>query len=423
MALNRQLLCLALLVGLVLCGLWIPAPVGAMPRANAAITVLSSEHSYVFGEQIRFHLQAEADRPIESIVLSYRTLDGPNTSVVDLSFEPRRAVDVEHVHQVSERYIRPFVEISYWWTIGGAEGSEFTTDPQSFEYVDDRFPWQSLGEGGAAVHWYERGDQPAAVDVAAEVLNVAVEAIARAALDIPVEALGKTIDIYLYAHPDDLRLALPAGLPSGAEALTLYETNVIVIPYGPEAAHIPALQRIVPHEVTHALIHEATRSDYDRVPLWLAEGLATSVEHTFVPDPGAEALLNGALARRELLRLETLCAAFPHGDPDARRLAYAQSASVIDAIRDLYGRRALRDLIAAYADGATCEGGVQRVFDISLERLELVWREYKAPQGRLSLFWEQNASLIVLALFLSAPVLFVLPWPRWLRQDVGKDTQ
>jgi hypothetical protein len=337
MDLDRRSLCLAWLLGILLCGLWVSAPVRAEgpARAEAAITIVASEHSYVFGEEVHFHLQAKADVPIESIVLSYRTSDAQNTRVIELSFEPATAVDVEHVHQVSERYIRPFVEISYWWTIGGTDGTQLTTDPQSFDYIDDRFPWQSLNEGGAVVYWYERGDRAAEVEVAAEALDVAVEAISRAVLDIPLEALAKTIDIYLYANPDDLRLALPAGLPSGAEALTLYETNVVVIPYGPEPAHIPALQRIVPHEVTHALIHEATRSDYDRVPLWLAEGLATSVEHTFVPDPGAQALLDEALARRELFRLETLCAGFPNTDQDARRLAYAQSASVVATIRDL----------------------------------------------------------------------------------------
>ena len=413
MHLDRRSLWLIWLLGVLFCGLWFPAQV----HAEAPVTILASEHSYVFGEQVRFHLQAEADAPIESIVLSYRTSDTQDTNVVQLPFEAATTVDVQHVHHVSERYIRPFVEISYWWTIGGTNGAQLTTDPQSFEYVDDRFAWQSLSEGGVVVYWYE-GE----VEVAGQALDVAVEAISRAVLDVPVEALQKTIDIYLYARPDDLRLTLPAGLPSGADALTLYETNVILVPYGPKEANIPALQRILPHEVTHALIHEATRSDYDRVPLWFAEGLATSVEYTFVPDPEAQVLLEAALERREPFRLETLCAAFPHTGQDAR-LAYAQSASVVATIRDLYGREALRELTRAYADGATCEGGVQRVFGVSLERLELLWREYQAPQGRLSLFWEHNASLVVLVLLLSAPVLFLLPWPRWFHRAPRRELE
>jgi hypothetical protein len=150
MHLNRRSPCLTWLLGVLFCGLWVPAPV----RAEAPVTILASEHSYVFGEEVRFHLQAKADAPIESIVLSYRTSDTQDTQVVELPFEPATTVDVQHVHQVRERHIRPFVEVSYWWTIGGKNGILLVTDPQAFEYVDDRFPWQSLSEGGAVVYWY-----------------------------------------------------------------------------------------------------------------------------------------------------------------------------------------------------------------------------------------------------------------------------
>jgi hypothetical protein len=481
---HRRSLWTTWLLGALFCALCLPVraaadtTVGAGPanrnprarplaHADPPITVLANEHAYTFGQDLRFHLQAEAGAPIESIVLSYRTSDTLDTTVVVLPFEPATTVDVEHVHAVGQRYIRPFVEISYWWTISDDAGSELTTDPQSFEYIDDRFDWQSLSDGGVAVYWYDPAasvskavttvgaglrarpltNAPGAVAgagpanrnsanqnsanrntharpladirVAQQALDVAIEALSRALLDVPVEELHKTIDIYLYDNVDDLSLTLPAGLPSGADALTLYETNVILVPYGPQEANIPALRRILPHEVTHALIHEATRTDYDRVPLWLAEGLATSVEYTFVPDPDAQVLLDAALDDKETLRLSSLCGDFPYTG-QGTRLAYAQSASVVDTLRDLYGRQALRDLTAAYADGATCEGGVQRVLGVSLDQLELSWREYQAPQSQLSLFWERNGSLIILAVVLSVPLLFVLPWPRWFGTTAGK---
>jgi len=456
---HRRSLWTTWLFGALFCALCLPARVnagtvgsglanrpGSLTHADPPITVLTNEHTYTFGQDLRFHLQAEAGAPIESIVLSYRTSDTLDTAVVVLPIEPATTIDVDHVHHVDERYIRPFVEISYWWTIADTAGSKLTTDPQTFEYVDDRFDWQSLSDGGVALYWYDPstpaatapvavasisnavttigGDTEARpladVRVAQQALDVAVEALSRALLDVPVEALHKTIDIYLYANAEDLRLTLPAGLPSGADALTLYETNVILVPYGPQEANIPTLRRILPHEVTHALIHEATRTDYDRVPLWLAEGLATSVEYTFVPDPDAQALLDTALARKETLHLASLCGTFPYTGQDTR-LAYAQSASVVNTLRDLYGRQALRDLTTAYADGATCEGGVQRVFGVSLERLELSWRDYQAPQGRLSLFWERNGSLVILAFVLSVPLLAALPWPRWFHTMARRD--
>ena len=127
MHLDRRSLWMIWLLGVLSCGLWFPAQV----HADAPVTILASEHSYVFGEQVRFHLQAEASAPIESIVLSYRTSDTQDTTVVQLPFEAATTIDVQHVHYVSERYIRPFVEISYWWTIGGTDGAQLIHNPSS----------------------------------------------------------------------------------------------------------------------------------------------------------------------------------------------------------------------------------------------------------------------------------------------------
>jgi hypothetical protein len=155
------------------------------------------------------------------------------------------------------------------------------------------------------------------------------------------------------------------------------------------------------------LIHEATQSDFDHVPLWLSEGLATSVEHTFVPDPNAHSLLEAALRERGPISLSALCAAFPH-DPASAHLAYAQSASVIDYIRDMYGRQALRDLIAAYADGATCEGGVRRVLGSSLDRTQTLWLAWVMSPNKWEAFWRDGAAwVILLALFACLPFLLM----------------
>lgn len=374
----------------VLCAWLGPWPV----RADGPIDVQANEHDFAFGHQVRFHLKAQSDAPIQSVVLAYRTSDTRGTTVATGSFDPAQTVDVEHVHQVGERYIRPFVEITYWWTIEDAEGHTLTTDPQSLAYIDDRFRWQTVSQDVVNVYWYE-GD----VQIAQQVLEAALETIARVREDVPVQSISQPVDIYLYASAEDLRLALPDGLPLGAEALTLYETNVILAPYGPTSANIPALKRVVPHEMTHALIHEATQSGFGRVPMWLSEGLATSVEYAYSPDPDAVLLLDEALAEDRLLDLNALCAAFP-SDPAEARLAYAQSASVVDYVRDLYGRQALKDLVAAYADGATCDGGVQRVLGFSLDHLEASWREHLAPRSGLSVFWQENGAwIILLALF------------------------
>jgi hypothetical protein len=117
------------------------------------------------------------------------------------------------------------------------------------------------------------------------------------------------------------------------------------------------------------------------------------------------------MTNQELIELNTLCAAFPREWAKAR-LAYVESASVIDHIRDMHGRQALRDLVAAYADGATCDGGVQRVLGFSVDRLEMSWRESLAPRGSWARFWESNGSWVILVVLFAALPLLFLRQPR-----------
>ena len=371
--------------------------------AEDPIRVLANEHSVTFGQELRFHLEAEADAPITSIVLAYRTSDTRGTTVETMSFDPATKVSVDHVHEIERRYVRPFVELSYWWTIADATQARTVTEPQQFLYADDRFDWQTRSEESINVHWYD-GD----IQVAQQALDVAAEGMRRARQDIQVGAV-QPVDIYFYANMDDLALALPPNTPSDMEALTLNEMNVILVSFSPEATHIPALQRVLPHEVTHALIHKATQSDTDHVPMWLAEGLATSVQYTFAPDPDAQDLVQETARQPGTISLQDMCATFP-GNPADARLAYAKSASVIDFIRDRYGRQGLRDLVAAYVDGASCEGGVYRVLGTTLDGLEAKWQASLAPQGALASFWEHSGAYLILILVIALPLLvFILP--------------
>ena len=372
--------------------------------AGQPIQVQASTHSLMFGQEVRFHLQVAAPDPIRSIVLAYRTSDNPGTIVETMAFDQGMTVTIDYVHRVKERYIRPFVQVTYWWTIDSMADARLTTEPQTFAYADNRFDWQTLSQSVVTIHWY-RGD----MRVAQKALDAAITGLDRARQDININATRQPIDVYLYESADDMQAALPAGTPTGTEALTLYETSVILAASGLQEANVLDLQRILPHEVTHALVHEATQSDFDSVPLWLSEGLATSVQYTFAPDPDAQLLMEEAARDQTLISLDTLCAAFPQS-PARARLAYAESASVIGYIRDRYGRRALRDLVAAYGDGATCEGGVQRVLSLSLDRLQAQWTQSLAPQSGWRTFWKDSgawAILLVLSLLIVVP--FVIP--------------
>jgi hypothetical protein len=400
--------------GLVLC--WLSVA-GGWPSALAqgSIRVVENAHATSFGREMRFSLQVESANPITSVVLAYRTSDTRGTTVETMAVSPATSLRVEHVHEIARRYVRPFVEVTYWWTIVDAAQARLVTEPRSFTYGDDRYEWQTVTGDAAHVHWY-RGD----LKIAQQALDVAAEGLSRASQYIGADGdigadedigggEGWPMDVYLYASRADMLAALPPGSPPDVEAMTLNGMNVVLVSFPPEAAYIPDLRRVLPHEAAHVRIHEVTQDAHDRVPSWLSEGLATSVQYTFVPDPVAETMLEEAARQDALIPLLDLCAAFPR-DATSARLAYAESASVIGYIGDRHGLHAVRDLIAAYVDGATCEGGVYRVLGITLDGLEARWRADLAPQAGWGTFWRANGAWIILLLLITAfPLAFLLP--------------
>ncbi len=379
--------------------------VNSVPRsvwAQEPIQVESNRCDYVFGQQIRFSLQVSSDAPIQSVVLAFRTQDTRGTTVQTMAFEPNTALQLEYVHSISERYIQPFVQVRYWWTIENVRQEKYVTEPQTLFYDDNRFAWQTQENDIARIHWYQ-----GQMETAVRALDVVAEGIERAQQDIPASTLSQPLEIYMYASPDDMQMTLPGLLSRREQAVTLYETRIILVSFAPYPNQWVEIQRVLPHEATHVLIHQVTQSYFDRVPLWLAEGLATWVQQAFVPEPEHQQMLQEALRQNDLIPLNTLCASFP-ADPTRARLAYAQSASVVNFIRDAYGRQALRDLVTAFADGATCEGGVQRVLSVSLDRLQRQWRDSLLPRSPWSVFWQENGAwLILLALMTGLPLLFI----------------
>jgi len=377
-----------------------------LARAADPIRVVENGHSYVFGQELRFLLQVEGDHPLQSIVLAYRTLDTQGTTVEPIAFDAGTSISAEHVHQVQRRYVRPFVEITYWWTIQDVTGARLITEPKTFVYADDRFDWQAQIDQQVHLHWYQ-GD----LQIAQQALDAAAAGLERVSYEVGATLGSDIVNIYMYANLDDLQIALPDPLARGEQALTLYGTDTVLVSFGPESEYIPQFRRVLPHEMTHVLLHKVTQSDLDRIPMWLSEGLATLVQYSFVPDPEAQSLLVDAVAERDVVPLNTLCSSFPY-ESTRMRLAYAQSASVVAFIRDRYGRQAVQDLVAAYADGATCEGGVQRVLDHSLDRLESQWLDSLAPRSPWSVFWQEKGAWVILALLLAGlPLLFINPSP------------
>ena len=145
---------------------------------------------------------------------------------------------------------------------------------------------------------------------------------------------------------------------------------------------------------------------YDRLPVWLREGIATQVELSSNPDfPRA---LTQASDQDALMPISGLCGTFP---PESGRsfLAYAEASSFTRYIVDKFGQPGLLALTSAYGDGLNCEQGMQTALGQPLSKVEEQWRSSSLGQSSsLTVFGNLFPYIAVLLVLLIVPLVSAL---------------
>lgn len=379
---------------------------GFLPASSAfaadGITVIESGVNHSFAQQVTFTLQATSDTAISQVHLFFRTADGERAKSIDTAVEPAREVSVNYVHDLRRSPLTPFTVVTFWWQIEDTAGNSLITEPQQFEYTDNRFRWKQLSTHGLTVHWIEGHGDPAFGQTALDIARASVEEI-NAELRAPVP---EPIAIYIYDAQHNLDAAIVLTGREWVSGQAHPELGVVIVAIPFEEGYTSHMMRYIPHEITHLLVYQAvTPAGYRYVPEWLDEGLATANER--LPTLEHVMALEEARTQMQLLPLRDLCAPFPP-DPRTALLAYAQSGSVVQFIRDRYGAGGIRALLAAYADGASCTGGVQEALNVSLSGLETAWRASLEPQAPWRALVEQIGvwvALWLLSLLVTVPMI------------------
>jgi len=366
------------------------------------IEVVDSTASYVFGQEITFSLHATAEFAIAECYLFYRAKDEDLTHTVALDFTRSREIDVTHTHNLRTSPFSPFISIIYWWQIGDEAKHKLVTDPQSLEYIDDRFEWNALSGGGITVHWLDGQRDPAFGQTA---LDIATTNLPR--INVELQApIPEAIHIYLYDSQEQLQSAMQLADREWITGQAHPETGVIVIAVTSQDGYGTQMMRDIPHEITHLLICQTVSRDaYHYVPEWLDEGLAAANET--LPNSVRTIAMEKAQISGDLIPLSDLCVPFPP-DPQVTTLAYAQSASIVKFIRDRYGAEGIRSLLKAYAQGASCSTGVEQSLGLSLSGLEMTWEASITPNAEWKIWLNRGGffiGLLGLGLLLSIPMI------------------
>lgn len=361
-------------------------PLWAQEEPPIAVTATSIY--YTFGQQATFDIEVSASAGVAALYLYLQEEGKARVEVAPVPFEPETSVRASLQRDLRLHPFPPFGKVTCWWEVRDGAGHRLTTEPSTFQYVDNRFEWQTVAAGSVWVHTVV--DDPAYVQAA---LDIAQSSLLRITHELE-SPLQERVDIYVYPSLMDLRAALEmAGREwMGGQARPELGVALVAVPFDDEFT--ARMEQDIPHELTHLVVYQATGPEgYVHVPAWLNEGLATA--NQMRPDPSLDTLLEQARAEGRLLPLTDLCAPFP-SDPQVALLSYAQSASLVRYIRDRYGSAGIRALLAAYADGAGCEGGIVRALDITPERLDLAWRAHLIGISGWTAWLSDNAGWLLL---------------------------
>jgi len=330
--------------------------------AQGPITIARSEASFTFQKEVRFAVQSTWENEIVKATVRFRLGDQAAINAVQKDVEPARSITAEHVWNLANADLPSGVSISHWWTLEDKAGNKAESERKSFIYLDTRFSWKTLSREDVTLAWY-RGDDALGRDL----LDSAVKAYQRLADEFAVPR--KAARIYIYGSFDDLRSGIGESARewTGGRAYPEYDVVLLGVPPGQGEFG----RRAVAHEFAHLIVYRATMNPFSGLPRWLDEGLAMWAEGPLESE--FDRALKQASKNDQLFSLQSLSSNFP-ADSKQATLAYAESYSVVTFTLKTFGRQKMAELLAAFKEGNTYDGALQRVLNLNTEELDRRWR-------------------------------------------------
>jgi hypothetical protein len=337
----------------------------AAPAAIPGLAVARNEATAKFPDGITFTLDAKSNDPVANVELLYRE-PGLETFSVELpSFTAGSTdLDIEHPVDLRSGELPPGVDVQYHWRITEDDGDVVDTPEQTLLWADDRYDWKPLSGPHVTVYTYD-----ADPDFQQAILDAAERTVASLA-DAYGTKLEQPVRVWAYADKEDLYGALAPNSEQWIAGAAYPPLHVImaVLPPG----DYDEVKRVVPHEISHQVLYQATDNAFNSPPQWLDEGLAVYWQET-----GRDRFYSYALqlaASGKVPPLRTLNGTFPY-DREGATASYAFSLSAVMYILDTWGDEGMSKLLATFPQGITYEDAIQQGLGISFDELDRRWRE------------------------------------------------
>ena len=350
---------LSLLVSLA----WVGAPLHGSAQDATPAAVTESSATADFPNGMTFDLRATIDGDVSSVDLVYAQANLETLELITATFtQDGSDLTASADADFTINFLPVGIDLTYHWVITLADESVHETQPQTATWIDDRFDWDVATGAGVEIYSYERS-----ADFVQFMLTTAEDAVvAMKDLFQPEETWP--IRIWAYASSEDYAGTLATNSQEWSAGSAYPDLQVIqaVIPDDDQ----DEVLRVLPHEVSHQILHMATLNPFNGPATWIDEGLATHAQIG-----GTEAyprIVADAIAEGSILGLSSLISAFPF-DPTQARLAYAESYSAIGFIKEQWGDDGIRAIVLAYRAGNSHEDVIQIALGMSLSDLQDAW--------------------------------------------------
>jgi len=366
-----------------------------LAHAQASVSFENVVAGHDFGSQVTFKAHIVTTPAIQETLLYFQPEGDANIRVQSL--QPDAEGAVAYQYDIQQGILRPFVRIFFWFQVTLANNEQVTSPKYYIDYTDNRIEWNIRESGSVRVHWYD-GD----ASFGEEALNAAYNGLQKFESLLPVN-LAEPIDIYIYVSSADVQNVLNLGGMTWVAGHASPDLGVVLVSIMPGPEQGIEMERQIPHELAHVLTYQLIGDGYFRLPTWLREGIASSVE--IYPNPDYANTMSIAGQSDALIPLSSLCTAFPL-DASGAFLAYAEADSFIRYLHRTYGTSGLQALLEAYSDGLDCENGATRAFGLSLSSLDSQWRRAELGETKASFPFEKMIPYIII-------LAFILLIPAW----------
>lgn len=317
-----------------------------------------------------FRLTVDTSVPVDVAELRYATSGKEFSNAGRVRMSPTDSVDVEYVVDAVIDYIEPGVDITYSWVLLADGQPVARTAESTVTWIDDSFDWRRYESEDVLLYTYGADEAFARymLDVAQTSAND--YKIAYDIIDI------EPMRIWVYANGRDFSGTLRQNSEAWIGGFSMPEAGIIAVPI--ESGDDYSVQRVITHEVSHHVLHQATKNPFTYPPTWLDEGLA--VIGQLAGNEQDLDIVIGLFEAGTLPTLRTLSSSFPT-DPVAANRSYATSHIAVEFLIERWGPEAIVEIIRGFRQSLTSDQSLMRAIGLDTEGLDAEFRSWLRAQA------------------------------------------